>query len=163
MSNPLLRPNDPRFQKTDVHDAEGKNRFGESEQREEVAPSDIYAAAATDEARPFAPQYEVQQRSRATLLLWLGGLGWFAASLGAVSYTGLFDIGWVAPLLGLAPAAAAWFLAYEDLKAIRVGAIDEAALSPTRHAFWLGVSGLVACAAIIAAMIYHQMRFLPDV
>jgi hypothetical protein len=113
--------------------------------------------------RPFVPQFEVQQRSRATLLFWLGGFGWFAAALGAISFTGVFDIGWVSPLLGLAPAAAAWFLAYEDLKAIRVGAIDAAARPRTWHAYWLGLTGLVACAAIIGAMIYHQMRFLPDV
>jgi hypothetical protein len=165
MSNPLLRPNDPRFQRPDVRDPAGKNPFGEGEQPAEAPQNESngYAAAATDEARPFVPRYEAQQQSRTGLLLLLGGLAWAAAAVGTISLAGLLNLGWISPLLGMGPGAAAWFLAYEDLKALRVGAITADASSPTRNAFWLGLTGLLACLAIVAAMIYRRMNFLPDV
>ncbi|HMC09933.1 MAG TPA: hypothetical protein VKH44_01530 [Pirellulaceae bacterium] len=165
MSNPLLRPNDPRFQKPDVRDAEGKNRFGESGEKVDSpdAGNEVYAAATTDEVRPFVPRYDVQQRSRAGLLLFLGGLGWAAAVIGGISLAGLFNLGWISPLLGVIPAGAAWFLAHEELKAIELGAIAAEARSPARHAYWLGLTALIACLGIVAAMIYRQMHFLPDV
>jgi hypothetical protein len=164
MSNPLLKPNDPRFQQPAVRDSDGQNRFSDSAPKA-AAPAgrDVYAPAASDDERPFAPEYTAQQRPRFQLLLVLGALGWLAAVVGAVSLTGIFDIGWLAPLLGIGPAAAGWLLAYEDLKAIRVGAIAAAARQPTRHAFWLGLTALIACLGIVAAMIFQQMHFLPDV
>jgi len=165
MSNPLIKPNDPRFRQPDIRDAEGKNRFGESEQPVEEAPPqyEIYSAGTSDEARPFLPQYEAQQRSRGGLWLFLGGVGWTAAVLGAISLAGIFRGGWICPLLGAGPAGAAWLLAYEELKAIRVGAIDTAAGPRTRYAFWLGFTALVGCIGLVAAMIYRQMNFLPDI
>ena len=51
--------------------------------------------------------------------------------VGAVSMTGLFAIGWMAPLLGAGPAAAGWLLAHEDLNAIRLGAIAAEATKGT--------------------------------
>ena len=163
MSNPLLRPNDPKFQKPDIRDTEGKNRFAEAGDKQDSSqrPDDIYAAAASGEPRPFVPQYEVQQRSRVNLLLILGGLGWAAALIGGISLTGIFATGWLAPLLGIFPAGGAWFLAHEEIRAIRAGAIAPQALSPTRHSYWLGLTALLACLAIVAAMIYRQMNFLP--
>ena len=165
MSNPLIKPNDPRFRKPEISDAEGKNRFGESEQPVEEAPPqyEAYSAGAGDEARPFVPHYEAQQRSRGGLWLVLGGLGWGAAVLGGVSLAGWLPLGWICPLLGAGPAGTAWLLAYEELKAIRVGAIEEAARPRTQNAFWLGCTGLVACLAVVAAMVYRKMNFLPDV
>jgi len=165
MSNPLIKPNDPRFKKPEILDAEGKNRFGESEQPVEEAPVqyEAYSAGPSDEARPFVPHYEAQQRSRGGLWLTLGWLGWGAAVLGGISLAGFFRGGWICPLLGAGPAGSAWLLAYEELKAIRVGAIDEAARPRTQHAFWLGFTGLVACLALVAAMVYRNMNFLPDI
>jgi hypothetical protein len=165
MSNPLLRPNDPRFQKPDVRNAAGKNQFGESQQTAVTPPggSEVFAAAASDEARPFVPRYEAQQQPRTGLLLLLGGLAWASAAVGTLSLAGLLSLGWICPLLGSGPGAAAWFLAYEDLKALRVGAITADAQAQTRHAFWLGLTGLLACLAIVAAMIYRRMNFFPDI
>lgn len=164
MSNPLLRPNDPRFQRPDVHTAEGKNPFGESSPIQPLpAPqSDVYAASAADEAQPYTARYLVQQNSRAGLLIFLGGTAWGAAAVGAFSFTGWFDIGWLAPLLGVCPAGAAWFLAHEELKAIQAGAIASSAQEPARHAYWLGLTGLLACIAVVATMIYQQMHVLPN-
>jgi hypothetical protein len=165
MSNPLLRPNDPRFQKPELRDAEGKNRFSEGKQQTESPDrdADVFAAAAANEKRPFEPRYEAQQEPRTWLLFLLGGLSWVAAGIGTFSLTGLLDLGWISPLAGLIPGGAAWFLAYEELKAIRVGAITANARSQTLYAFWLGLTGLLACVGIVAAMIYREMHFLPDV
>ena len=164
MSNPLFRPNDPRFRKGEIVDPEGKNRFGDVAQPP-AAPEDkdaIYAASAGDDARPYAPQYEVQQAPRSGLLLLMAALGWAGAIIGAVSITGIFASGWICPLLGAAPAAAAWLLAHEDLKALSLGAIDPAARPQTRLAIWLGASALAACVAIVGSMIYRGLSFLPD-
>lgn len=165
MSNPLLKPNDPRFQKPEIHDPSGKNRFGEGPPPEQPpqAQSQVYAAAATEEARPFVPRYEAQQQPRTGLLLVLGGLSWAGAALGAISLTGGFNLGWILPLLGIGPGLAAWFLGYEELKAIRVGAIGSESRSQTRYALWLGITALIACGAIVAGMIYRGMNLLPDV
>src|SRR5205814_10361373 len=115
-----------------------------------------------DEERPFVPRYEVQQQPRTGLLLLLGGLAWAAAVVGVASLAGLLSLGWISPLLGAGPGAIAWLLAHAELKAIRVGAIAAEARSQTRHAFWLGLSGLLICLAIVAAMIYRRMNFFPD-
>jgi hypothetical protein len=164
MSNPLLKPNDPRFQKPEVRDPEGQNRFSDGSQRQNppTASEDLFAAA-TDEARPFIPKYEVQQHSRPTLLFVLGGVGWGAAGVGAFSLTGWFDFGWISPLLGVVPAGAAWLLAHEELKAISAGVIADQAREKSRHAYWLGLTGLIMSLAVIAAMIYRGLHFLPNV
>jgi hypothetical protein len=44
-----------------------------------------------------------------------------------------------------------------------VGAIEEQARSRARHAFWLGLTALLACLLVIAAMIYRKANFLPDI
>jgi hypothetical protein len=175
MSNPLLRPNDPRFQKPQLSSGADKNPFAEPvDPPDKAATSDrgppssaepnVFAPfGSADEPRPYAPAYTAQQNARTPLLLFLGILGWCAALIGAVSLTGIFDIGWLAPLLGLGPSAAGWLLAHEDSKAIRVGAISADAQPFIRQAFWLGLTGLIACAGIVAAMIFREMHFLPDV
>jgi len=168
MSNPLLRPNDPRFNKPEIHDPSGRNRFCESEQpdtaaTEAVSSGSQYAASAGDAPRPFVPTYEVQQQPRTALLLLLGGLAWAAAVVGVGSFGGLISLGWISPLIGAAPGAVAWALAHAELKAIRAGAIEAGAQSQTRHAYWLALSGLLLCLAVVAAMIYRRMNFLPDV
>ena|SRR5438874_1233908 len=165
MSNPLLKPNDPRFQKPDLRNPEGKNRFadGSQEQKPPASSEDIFSAAATDEARPFTPKYEAQLHTRPILLFVLSGVGWGAAFVGAFSLTGWFNFGWISPLLGVVPAGAAWFLAHEELKAISAGVISPQAREKSLHAYWLGLMGLIMCVAVISTMIYRGFHFLPDV
>ncbi len=165
MSNPLLRPNDPRFQRPEIPAASGQNPFGEdaaATTADSGKDAGVYAAATSDEPLPYTARYPVQQHSRAQLLVFLGGVGWGAAAVGVFSFTGWFDSGWLSPLIGMAPAGAAWFLAHEELKAIRAGAIAAAAARPASHAFWLGVTGLIACLAVFSTMIYRQMNALPS-
>jgi hypothetical protein len=173
MPNPLIKPNDPRFNKPLLADEQGKNPFAEplaekatttGRGSDSAQEANVFAAAAPgDENRPYVPAYTAQQQPRVGLLLTLGILGWAASIPGAISLAGLWDIGWLAPLLGLGPAGACWLLAYEDLRAIRVGAIAAEAYRPTRHAFWLGITGLLACGGVVGAMIFRKMNFLPDV
>lgn len=162
MSNPLIKPNDPRFQKPEVRDAAGQNRFGDGQPADGAqAAGDVFAAAG--EERPYAPQYEAQQPARTRLLttLWVGG--WMCGLTTIVSLSGFFSFGWLLPLLGLVPTATAWLLAHEEMKAIRAGAIDSATTPRTRQAFWLGLLGLIFCALGVAAMVWRRMSFLPDV
>ena len=164
MSNPLLRPGDPRFQQAEIRDAAGKNRFADEMPAGGNAAnaSDVYASAAGDGPQPFAAHYPVQRSSRAVWLMFLGGVGWGAAAVGVFSFTGWFDVLWLSPFLGVAPAGAAWLLAHEELKAIRAGAISSDAERQTRQAFWLGLTGLMACVGVAAAMICHALRLLPN-
>src|SRR5437764_9713436 len=80
MSNPLLKPNDPRFQPPEIRDPEGNNWFADGSQPPSPpgAGEDVFVAAPSDEARPFVPKYETQERSRPTLLFVLAGVGWAA-------------------------------------------------------------------------------------
>jgi hypothetical protein len=163
MSNPLLKPNDPRFQKPDLRGAAGENRFGDAEPASDKAAGEsIFAAAAVEDARPYDPKYEAHQKSRGGLLLTLAGVGWVCGVLGSFSFTGFFSLGWLLPLLGIVPSAAAWLLAHEELKTIQTGAISDDARPDTRRAYWLGLVGLAICLAVTAAMIWQGLTFLPD-
>lgn len=170
MSNPLLRPNDPRFQKPSITDAQGQNRFAEP--AEGASPSSDAASAAggsgsqyaspASEQQPYQPQYEATQPGRTGLLFGLAGCGLAGILFGGLHLVGMFSFGWIVPLIATVPAAAAWLLAHEDLKAIRLGAIDEGQRQDTRFAYWLGVLALLGCLGVLATMIYRQLNFLPD-
>ena len=164
MSNPLLRPNDPRFRKEQVVGANGKNRFGDEAEQPSAAADqgEVFLASAVGDERPYSPAYEAQQSPRSGTLLLLAAAGWMGAILGVLSLAGLLAAGWLCPLLGIGPAAAAWLLAYEDLKAISQGAIDRSARPRTLLAMWLGIAALVVCLAFVGWMIYWGMQFLPD-
>jgi len=177
MANPLLRPNDPRFRQPRIEDAAGKNRFtdGAEPEGQKQGTTDrgqepnspvaggIYAAGGANEARPYLPEYAAQQHSRAGLLLVLASGGWIAAIFGAISFTGVLTSGWISPLLGILPAGCAWLMAYEELKAVEVGAIDAGHKVRIQWALWLGLAALIACLSIVGSMIYLNMKFLPDV
>ncbi len=164
MSNPLLRPNDPRFQKPSIQDEAGRNRFGDDQPATPSPPEagELFAAAPSEDRRPYAPKYEAQQAPRVRLLTTLAAIGWACGLGGAVSLTGWLMMGWLLPLLGVGFSMTAWLLAHQDLRAIESGAMDASSRPPTRHAFWLGLLGLTICVAVVAAMIWRQMAVLPD-
>jgi hypothetical protein len=164
MSNPLLRPNDPRFQKPEIRDAAGRNQFAEGAESpaDSQSSNSVFAPGSGAESRSFLPEYAAQQHSRSSLLLLLAGAGWVAAVFGVISFTGVLTSGWISPLLGIAPAASAWLLAHQELNAASAGAIDASAVPRIRLAHWLGLSALIACASIVASMIYREMNFLPN-
>ena len=169
MSNPLLRPNDPRFQKPSIADAEGQNRFAEesgladeAEQRATQAAGNQYAAAGS-EASPYQPRFEATQQGRAGMLLLLAVMGLAGTVFGVLSILNILQAGSIVPLIAIAPAMAAWLLGHGDLNAIRVGAIDESHRPGTRLAYWLGLFGVLGCAGMLATMIYRQLDFLPSI
>jgi hypothetical protein len=96
------------------------------------------------------------------MLMWLALGGWVGAVVGVLGLAGIITSGWITPLIGAVPAATAWLLGYEDLKAISAGAMDQAARANVRFATWVGLTGLVACLSLIGLMIYYQLGFLPD-
>jgi hypothetical protein len=89
-------------------------------------------------------------------------MGWVAAAIGGLSLIGLFSIGWIGPLLGVIPAGAAWLLAHEELKNVSAGVIAAEARGKAYHAYWLGLTALILCAAIVATMVYQHMNFWPE-
>lgn len=169
MSNPLLRPNDPRFQKPSLADAQGQNRFSEgSPANPEAAsaaagstPEGAYSSAAS-ESRPYQPKYEATEKGRSGLLLVLACAGLLGIVGGVLHLLGIFGTGSIAPLAALVPAMTAWFLAHEDLKAIRQGAMDEAHQPATRLAWWIAIFAFFGSAGLLATMVYQQLDFLPS-
>jgi hypothetical protein len=163
MANPLLRPNDPRFQRPSVRDAGGKNPFADATTEEDpaAAEGDVYAPPDAADARPFLPQYEAQQKPRTKVLVILSLLGWAGVGVGLVEVAGV-SLGWICPLLAIVPGAAAWIIAREDLKAIDAGAIDQSLASRIQLLFWLALMAFVLCVTIVAALVYRQVNFLPD-
>jgi hypothetical protein len=164
MSNPLLRPNDPRFQKPSIADSEGQNRFAEPEPLAAAGGgrSASQYASGGSESRPYQPKYEATQQGRAGLLMTIASLSLFGIVGGVLHLLGIFGTGTIAPLVAIVPAMTAWFLAHEDLKAIQQGALDPVHRPATRTAWWLAVLGFFGCAGLLAAMVYQQLDWLPS-
>ena len=165
MSNPILKPNAPRFVRPPVVDDQGKNRFGDPEQAGEASPAeeaDAYTATAAGD-RPYEPRYEQTAPSRGLWLLALSLFGLAGVVSAASSFSGLAMTGWIFPLCGLVASAAAWLLAHGDLCEMRQGSRDPAGYGLTQIAMWLGVLGLVACLASVAGMIWLGLQLLPGV
>src|SRR5437868_249819 len=146
MSNPLLRPNDPRFAKPSPFDAEGKNKFSEDKEivaakalgadgsMLEDAPSDnIYSSSAA--SNPYQPRYEVSQSHRGGLLLGLAVTGLLSSLSGLLSLAGWWTLGWIPSFLAIVPAACALGLGWQDLRDIRLGSMDPKGETLTQIAF----------------------------
>lgn len=164
MSNPLLRPGDPRFQKPTVVDPTGANRFAEAPEVAETegAGVDQYSAGGSLD-KPYQPEFEATARPRGSLLLVLASFGLAGAATTVVSMTGVLDMGWILPLCTLPMPAAAAHLALEDLKLMKLGAMDDSGRTTTRRALWIGLAGVAACLLAIAAAIWMGLSFLPDI
>ncbi len=174
MSNPLLKPGDPRFAKPPVTDSAGQNRFAERDPAEQerqeaeaigdsAASGTAYSATAASSELPYQPQYETTAPSREPLLLTLAGLGLAGALCGTSSLLGIYHAGWLVPLCAVFAAGPAWVLAYKDLGEMHLGGRDPAGRSPTLLAMWLGVAGMLACIGTVASMIWLGMGPFPDI
>ena len=163
MSNPLLRPNDPRFQRPPLHDGQGNNVFADPEAPVPAEPADgqplaarpvpvetanVFAAPAADggPGPTYQPQFETTQQHRGILLLVLAVIGLAGSGSLALAATG-FAWGLVG-LLGIVPAATAGLLAMADVKAMHRGAIDSSGLVQTRLAMWLAAAAVAVYAAV---------------
>ena len=170
MLNPLLRPGDPRFMKPSIHDAQGKNLFAEPGQGGAELPtesaafpggnqqSNIYAPS--KESVPYQPRYVVSQKHRGVLLMVLAVTGLLGAFVGLTSLLGVFVLGWVLSALSVVPSGCAWGLGAQDLRSIRMGAMDPAGLNLTRVATWLGALGLLSSVAMLGTVIFFAIYFV---
>jgi hypothetical protein len=166
VSNPLLRPHDPRFQRPPLRDAAGNNVFADPDVPVPAEAADsgplparvveptgdnVFASPAPVEGSDptYQPQYETTHAHRGILLLVLSIVG-----LVGDGTLLLFLAGTVFGLIGLlaiVPAVTAFLLARADLVGMRQGAIDPAGLAKTRLAMWLGLAGVVVYALALAA------------
>jgi hypothetical protein len=96
------------------------------------------------------------------MLLVIAWLGIGGAVIGMIDLVGLFPLGYFAPLISVVPAATAWLLAYQDLRTMQLGAMNDSGRPRTRLAYWLGLFSLIACLAIVATAIWKEMNLLPD-
>ncbi len=167
MSNPLLRPDDPRFQKRSLTDAAGNNLFAdpdgvvpaETADGQPVTGGSNLFAPSTDET-PYQPHYVTNQAHRGMTLMTLAILGLLGMFFGFFAFTGLFMAGWMLCVLGLAPATAAWLLGMQDLRSMRLGAMDSAGIVATRLSCYLGLAGLIGCLTCIGLVIYTGLDVL---
>jgi hypothetical protein len=168
VSNPLIRPNDPRFQRPPLRDAAGNNVFGDPDAPVQAEPADgqplpgrpvpeqtdnLFAAPAADTgSQPaYQPQFETTQRHRGVLLLVLAVVGLAGSGGLGLVMAGVF---WgLIGLVGIVPAMAAWLLALADVKAMRSGAMDPSGLGQTRLALWLGAGGLAIYVGVLVAVV----------
>jgi hypothetical protein len=166
MSNPLLRPNDPRFQRLPIDDDAGKNRFGDDGQAQANAGNDPAAgsfASSTSGEQPYQPRYETTAKSRAKLLTTFAMIGLGGALVGVLGATGLVSTGWVFPLCGSVASGTAMFLGYGDLREMTLGARDGTGRGATSTAMWLGLAGLAGCLGLVATMIWLGLSVFPDI
>ncbi len=175
MSNPLLRPNDPRFTKPSVFNAAGENVFseanevvaakvvaadGSTEETEQVADENVYSGSA--ESTPYQPRFEVSQSSRGVLLMVLAVTGLVGSLMGVASLSGIWVLGWVFSVLAIVPAGCAVGLGRQDLRAIRMGAMDPKGENLTHMAFWLGVLGVFTSLAMDGTVLFFVIYFLME-
>lgn len=174
MSNPLLKPGDPRFSKPSLIDAAGQNRFADQDPAEENSPDSATASDASQSAEPyvapsasselpFQPHYETTAASRETLHLILASIGLAGALSGAASLLGIFHLGWFVPLCAVVASASAAVMAYKDLGEMHVGGRDSQGRQFTLLAMWLGMCGLLACIMAVSWMIVLEMSLFPDI
>lgn len=168
MSNPLLRPDDPRFQPRQMTQADGTNPFAEGDAVLEAEAANAAGSPAsragtftaptpTDE-RPFRVQYELTAPHRGGMLLILSVVSLVGALLGGlVTY-----LGWVLPLLAIVPAATVIFLAMEDLRMMKLGGRDPAGRGLTRAALFVSSLLALGLCTMVGLFIYWGMNILPE-
>ena len=164
MSNPLLRPGDPRFQRPPLRDEAGNNVFAdpdapvpaEAADGQPLAPSprrenagNVFAPpSATTEGPVYQPQYATTHAHRGILLLVLAIVGLAGDGALLLIFTGsMFGI---AGLAAIMPAGIAFLLGRADLTAMRQGAVDSAGRTQTLVAMWLGLAGALLYFAVLA-------------
>ncbi|QDU28324.1 hypothetical protein ETAA8_34240 [Anatilimnocola aggregata] len=168
MSNPLLRPDDPRFRKQQISQADGANPYAEGDgvlEAEADAAStrdkNSFAAPASSGGRPFVPQYEVTADHRAGLLLILTSITILASGVAWLTATSFMLVGWLLPLIGIVPSIAVVFLAADDLRTMRLGARDPAGRTLTLLALWLSAFTTITILTATGLMIYWGISILP--
>jgi len=89
----------------------------------------------------------------------MGVLGSF---VGVTSLTGVWVLGWTFSALAIVPAACALGLGWQDLRAIRLGAMDPKGQNLTEIAFWIGALGVFTSLAMDAAVLFFVIYYLME-
>lgn len=142
-----LLPDVSRFKKPSVIDDEGKNRFSEEESEGSAPSSEVdyssnpFFTSAQQGAIPsYQPRYEVTQKHRGTLLLVLSIMALAGVSGGLAGlltmYPYLFSLFIFSFPLNLITS----LMSFQDLRAIRFGAMDPDGKTSTRIAFYLTIA-----------------------
>lgn len=167
MTNPLLQPDD-RFKRPQFRGSDGQNLFGDgaAEPMREVPPEqagNIFAAPASsgEKTEVYAPVYVQTMSHRGKLLLSLAGLGVGGTACMLAAITGWLP-GWVFALIGIVPALIGAYLALEDQKAIRAGAMDPAGETPTTLALWGALGSILATVGLFVALIVWVLGSIWD-
>ena len=165
MSNPLLRPNDPRFQPPPLRDDAGNNLFADPDAPVQAEAADgqpvatppptaaadhLFAppSAVAGEDQAYQPHYETTHPHRGFLLLVLAVAGLAGDTAFLLLFTG--GIFGLVGLVAIVPAGIAFVLGRADLAGIRQGAIDPSGRQLTLIALWLGLAGCVFYVAELA-------------
>ncbi|WP_425619292.1 hypothetical protein NA78x_003030 [Anatilimnocola sp. NA78] len=168
MSNPLLRPDDPRFQPKQVEQADGTNPFSEGDavlEAEAEAGKQkkdaLSAPMGAGSERPFVPQYEMTADHRAGLLLTLTSIAILGSLVAWLAAASIFYVGWLLPLFGIVPSFAVIFLAMDDLKTMHLGARNPEGRTLTILALTLSIFMTICILAGVGLMVYWGMSILP--
>jgi hypothetical protein len=163
MSNPLIQPGDPRFQRPPLHDDGGKNRFSEEQASGSDAASEatnVFAAPQGDHAQgaqpEYRPEYVSRQPSRNKLMLALAAFSLSSDTAGAIAiWREQWALCAIALFAGAVMGAVSWYLATDEFVGLRAGVVDE------EHwgAAWAGIAlaslgVLLAVGLAVSALVY---------
>jgi hypothetical protein len=166
-------PEHPNTGRTDpFRDEDGQNPFADDGPEADVS-DDPYGVTGHDPGPTFvADHYETLLPHRGGRIFGLGiaGLimsffgtaGTIACVLSPVGAGSLLPLSAGLLLLGLPCAWTAWMTGRYDLRAMRVGAMDDAGQRKTRHGYAMGIAGtLIAIAPVVAAVVMF-LRLLSE-
>jgi hypothetical protein len=158
MSNPLIQPNDPRFQRPSLTDAAGNNRFADDMANDESeAAKPLFASPEVSAEPSYRPEYASGQPSRQPTFMALAGLAW-AALFGAALATWVGH--WMAYLMLVAAvpsAAIGWHIAADELSGIRRGGVDVKHRRAARLGMLLNMAGVVLGLVITGIAVWQAM------
>jgi hypothetical protein len=163
MSNPLIRPNDPRFQRLPVRDESGKNRFSE----EQAPPAEAAAEAPDLFASPqpgggpepaYKPEYISRQPSRQRPMLLLAAISLSSDAAGAIAiWREQWTLCAIALFAGAVLGGVSWYLATDEFAHLKAGVLDE----EHRSSAWAGVIlaslGVLLALALAAGAVYSAI------
>ena len=162
MSNPLIRPNDPRFQRQPLTDESGRNRFGDDTALQAQPANDspandsAYASPVSSEQPAYQPEYASGQPSRQRLIQTLAAS---AASAIALSGIAVWLSHWTAyPLLliALPTSGLAWYTAADELSVIRRGGLEASHRNFARIGLAVGIACTLLTVGLLYAAIFQQ-------
>lgn len=149
MSNPLIRPNDPRFQRQPITDEAGNNRFADE-------ASSVFAPPHSS-GQTYQPEYVSGQPSRHRLIQWL-----CASSISAIvlAFAALLLAHWsVYPLLLIAGmiSGLTWYTSADELSVIRRGGVADTHRTIARLGVVIGMAGVLLTIGVVYAALWGRV------